>query len=407
MIRFGFKQFEKHLMSNVFLSIQLAVSLLLIVAITSSIFSKIQYYIPVKNILNKTGIYLFTDGYKMDEGFPAGKFTVEDIKNENKNIQDIYALYQPRIYWSEAFGNTISSIAYDETTMSLHKPELIEGVWVDEFDEVSNAENNYINVVVNEKLVYAVGDTIIVYQSSYNRKTKETSPVEVKLKVAGVMKANEFVYGNQNNSFSSSDDFRMLFSDKISLCFRYSDLEKSGVSTLLGQKVFLTLHDGANDTQLKELWDQFLSTNGAMLQISEFSKNSNRYLYDQVYIILPILVCIVLLLLVSSISLAAIQTKRNIKSYALYYICGSRWKTCLFINFINSLLVSLLGIVIAMIGINLFKMFGILKNTVISLGFWQIVFCTGLILFNLLISLIMPIRIMKKSTPKDIITSNE
>lgn len=404
MFKYGFKQFEKHIISNIFLALQLALSLFLIICVTSSIFSRIQYYIPVRNILNKQGIYLFThDGLKVENGVAVKKLNTQDIKNENKNIEKVYALYCSNIFWSEEFGYTISSITYDETTMSLYKPKLKEGIWLDEFNDESN---NYIQVVVNENLGYKVGDTIIVYTTSYNRETQDTKAVEVPLKVAGVLNENEFVYGNPKTEYSNTDDFRTLFSNEVSICLRHSDLSKFNVSNSLGVQVFITLKDDCGEKEVLGLKQQYLES-GIILKMSEMLTNSNRYIYNQIYIISPILICIILLLLVSSMSLAAIQTKRNIKSYALYYMCGSSWKKCLIINFVNSLLVTLLGIVITIIGLNLVKVFGLLKNTVITFGSWQMVFCITLILFNLLVSLIMPIRIMKKNTPKEIIATNE
>jgi hypothetical protein len=123
--------------------------------------------------------------------------------------------------------------------------------------------------------------------------------------------------------------------------------------------------------------------------------------------LMPLLICIFVLVAVSSVSLSALRAKKNLKLYGIYYVCGSKWNNCILINLINNTITSVAGVLTALIAVNIIKIKGLLANTVFTFGGVQLLFVLAVILLNLLISMLMPIGIMRRNTPKEILTNNE
>lgn len=64
MIKYTIKMMKRNLFINLFVVIQIAVTLFLIVICTSSIMFKIEDYLPLRKLLNKDGKFIITTGTK-------------------------------------------------------------------------------------------------------------------------------------------------------------------------------------------------------------------------------------------------------------------------------------------------------------------------------------------------------
>jgi len=135
-------------------------------------------------------------------------------------------------------------------------------------------------------------------------------------------------------------------------------------------------------------------------------KNSLDYIFQQIYILLPILICILILTLVSAISVSALSAKRQLKNYAVYYICGLKWKQCALINFYSSLISVLISFVLSIISIIVIIITDSFGETVIELGMWQILSCILIMTIYVLLSVLLPISIIGNNTPNQVLRSN-
>ena len=133
--------------------------------------------------------------------------------------------------------------------------------------------------------------------------------------------------------------------------------------------------------------------------------NSRNYIFSQIYTLFPILICILILTLISAVSISALSAKNQLKNYAVYYICGLKWKQCVMINFYSSLVSVIFSFIMSIIPIFVMKLTGA-GETVIDFGIWQFISCVLIMLLYIILSLILPISIIGKNTPNQILKSN-
>lgn len=138
--------------------------------------------------------------------------------------------------------------------------------------------------------------------------------------------------------------------------------------------------------------------------IDAINQNSLSYIYESVKLLLPIAIAVLILVMTSVISMSALFTKQQLRYYSIYYICGLKWKRCVLINFYSALLTASGALFVTFLGVACFQ--PALAQTVVSLGGWQLLICTLLTVFYLLISVILPVQIVYGQTPKDILRSN-
>ena len=152
---------------------------------------------------------------------------------------------------------------------------------------------------------------------------------------------------------------------------------------------------------------RLLANNGYGLTFTDFNRNNQKYVTEEIARILPLMVCIFILLIVSTVSLNGLSVKSQLKSFSIYYILGAKWRQCITINFISSIITSVIAIIIAATAANVINLMGLWSFTVVQFGTVQLLSCLIVIIINLLASLILPIAIIKSNTPKEIITSTE
>ena len=145
---------------------------------------------------------------------------------------------------------------------------------------------------------------------------------------------------------------------------------------------------------------------GTTYLFRDIQTESQRFINSELIKLLPLLICIFTLVIVSSVSISALSVKSQLKSYGIYYLCGSPWNKCLIINLINNLLTEFFSCIIAVILAVLFRLFSS-ESIIFSFGFYQIAICSVILIFNLLLSFIIPIGLMKRNAPKDIIANYE
>ena len=102
MIKYTIKMMKRNLFINLFVVIQIAVTL--IVICTSSIMFKIEDYLPLRKLLNKDGKFIITTGTKNyeygDDNYYTSDdfFKLEDISVNNNKIKEVYGCTSVNIY---------------------------------------------------------------------------------------------------------------------------------------------------------------------------------------------------------------------------------------------------------------------------------------------------------------------
>ena len=186
-----------------------------------------------------------------------------------------------------------------------------------------------------------------------------------------------------------------------------SRLEDHGVLVQVDGPVILTYNENVpeetrkhNDLMIKNMV-VLSSINGEDLR-----KNSIKYIFSQMYTLFPILASVFILTIVSAVSVNAITTKRQLRSYAIYCICGLEWRRCTLINFVSAVITATASMSLGIIILLIADKVGLLANTTIKPDLICIAVCFLTALVYSVISVILPAKIINSSTPNQILKSN-
>ncbi|NLZ46575.1 MAG: hypothetical protein GX896_07780 [Clostridiales bacterium] len=394
--KLGFKQFKNHLLSNIFIILQMTVVFLLVIFMVSAILSRSKYYTPFKDVINQKGFFCDIDTGQIGN--------IEKLEG----FKDIFVTYNTFILFDseeeqEQSGNRsyFDIKAYDKNVLDRIKPTISRGKWITE----SESDEFIPAVIIENNYGFDVGDIIELPQEGK----------VWKIKITGVLADDSYIFGHYSGGgFEPKHDFRDLYSifnHKYygnPLCpivfMKLEDIKSMDMEYYISGSSLITFNNISDET-LKENRQILGKDNYLILGNETIKTNSEKYIYQQIYLILPIIICIMVITLVSSISVSAISAKKQLKNYAIYYICGSKWKECTLINLISSGISSFISICISVITIAITQSLGLLKETVLTFNLWHLLFILIILILYLGLSIIMPIRIIGKTTPKNVLYS--
>ena len=167
--------------------------------------------------------------------------------------------------------------------------------------------------------------------------------------------------------------------------------------------------EGVSESQLDADKKELLRLGGIFTtDLKTIEEASIDYFLTQLSNYLPLLIVVLVLTFVSSISITALSTRQRLRDYTVYYICGSTWKSCALVNLFYSVIISLLALISSFAVYKLLprlpsSFFADLPMTIAS-DRWVVISVTVLIGLFILVSMIMPLIIIGRNTPKEILT---
>lgn len=401
MLWLGLKEFFRRIYTNIFTALQLSAVFLILLAIVSSVQSRTEFYLPVKDHLGGEGVYTTSIS---DEN---GIINEDDLIKKYPEVDSVFTSYTPDVFYPDSDGKFIS---YNDEIINMYTPKLESGRW---FKSSDNSANTLYGVI-SSRSGLEVDDTVSVINVTYNQKTDPTftHPIEKNLtvKIIGVLDEKAQVFG-ADTYITDSDDFRNLYGDYDEskmplLLLSQSQLSKNGVKyTINGNKQIIKYKSGLSDEKIEALNKEFNSV--SVMTLNKFSSASKLYVYEQIIKLLPLLICIALLVIVSTVSISALNVKGGLKTYSIFYVCGSDRGQCLGVCLINSILTAGLAAVVSVILMNVGSISGLLGATVIKASSFGILACAIAFILHIICSMVMPITLMSKGTLKDNLSANE
>ena len=388
---------------KVFEILQLSVVIGIAVFLVSAIVSRYTYYMPFKDVLTSDGYMTYTSSmyYKeLEQMCPDCDITYYSggyVPIGRENIQ----LYN-----------------YDDTLCNNYTPEMSQGVWLSDTD-ISYEKDKIIPIVATEGSGFTLGQEIPQKMTLFNPDdyTEVIGEFEYSYRVVGLIPDRGTVIGALGSGKDMPEDFNDFYSvydyefyeekpyffgrvsDQVAM---YDDMGGAEYPEGMVSYVQFITSDKLTKEQKQQMENAFTERGISFKPLSEVNKNSLEYIYEQMYTLFPIALCIFILTVISAVSINAIYTKRQLRNYAIFYICGARWRTCALKSLKDSAITcavaSALCALILFIGKQSF-----LKETVISFGIWHAVICVAVIALYLLLSMIMPIAIIGSSQPKDVL----
>lgn len=398
MFIYTLKLLKRNWSLNLFIILQLTTTLFLLVICTSSIMSKIEDYLPLRKLLNEDGQFIITPGIKSYEYgddnnyYCAESFELEDIDINNNKIKEVYGCTSVSIYPSNASSSPLV-FSYTQNMIDLYTPKIKYGIWLNK----SNTYSNEIAAVVTYNTKYQVGD-LVEFTDSINH---------YNIRIVGMLDKTAQTINTNCDSTDKNYTFKDIYQTNNSLKFfvNYEDIKNAKITQEPCGTLFVLYEKDLNDEEKLEL-HRNLYQYGPPIDLSELNKNSIQYLKSDITLILPISLCIFILTIINSVAINAIQTKTNLKTYSIFYIYGAEWKIGILLSLLCCMFNSVLASIFLGISSLIFKTTNISTEYIINFNLPELIVCSLAIILNMLISVILPIIIISKQSPKQLLISN-
>ncbi len=381
---------------RVFEVVQLAAVITMLTLIVSAVISRYTKFEPFEKYIDRKGyMIIFSDMATYPEELAEITGGAECITNQFVNAYD---------------GDTaLDGISYSDEFIEAYSPPIKEGIWLADTDETYEKDGYIPAVVTSCGGRYTVGD---VFESdmvmSFDESGAPDKVVTARYKIIGVTEDNVSIASYIVNNYAphSYNDIYAVFNDEYEtkdfLLTRNSDTYACyGHDGALHGAQFVFC-DNLTDEEYAELGEKLSRAKGSYAPLSEVYSNSMQYIYEQMYTLFPIAVCIFILTIISTVSISAIYTKRQLRNYAIFYICGARWRTCALRSLKNSAITCGIASVLAAVVLVVGKL-TLLKETVISFGIWHFAVCAVVIILYLALSMIMPLAVIGSNSPKEVL----
>ena len=397
LLKLGLKNLKYNLLMNTLAIIQMSVAFVILISMISTIISRFKYYEPIKEFLNSKGYY-----YNIQSGInPETNMTLrttDELYDLVEGADNIVAQYN---VWLKYNGNGNDRfISYDDKFISIYTPKLESGHWFDLDSQVSNI----VPVVVSQnEYGLKVGDVIDLY----------CFDSVIKAEIIGVLAENTKIIDTSHRTADKVDyrDFYLDYNLQREQCTVFlmcqRDLEDKQIVMQLNGNIVVTYSDNTLDEVIAAS-DRSIKRMHAARSVptEEMKNNSLKYIFSQIYDLMPIFTCILILTLVGTVSTSALSAKHQRRNYAIYYICGLKWRQCSLVNLFSSLICITISFVISLVLTLVATKTDIMSGTVIELGIWQLLGCLAIALIYVLLSVMLPISIVGRNTPNQVLRAN-
>ena len=201
------------------------------------------------------------------------------------------------------------------------------------------------------------------------------------------------IYGTLHSDFEDNDYLLMRIEDMHAFTGRHTPV--------LGNQFIIC--DGLDEATMKEYETKLSKLAGFSYESFEaVNSGSKDHIYEQMITVFPIALCIFILTAISSISISAINTKRSLHKYAVFYICGARWRSCALKSLRKGLLTCLISTALAAAFLIAGKL-TFMKETVIRFAFVPILVCSAVIAVYTALVMIMPLLIIGRTAPREVL----
>lgn len=408
---------KKRAAMNILIILEMTAAIVVFSVMISSIMIRYAYYEPLKDIFESNGyLALLNLEYENKEknNFVHGAELGEYIGNPQKvvSISDI-SVYKESSNGGESFLRSIGR-AYSDEAIRLFPPKLKDGRWLNTSDRADVIET----VISENPFGWQVGDKLQLCFFGDHEGIFHT------VEIVGEIEKGAKIFG-LNAKLDKDHDFNLCYSiydyeyEEVPLMLFSSeylddveipvDVDPPAEITQRPLGVHLIVYDDDTSEDVLMEGQKML---GEMAEIGSahtisfeiLEPNSRKYLYMQVYNLLPIIIAILILTFVSSISSTAISTRERLRDYSVFYITGLRWRQCIWINTIQSAFISVLSLVLAFAGMAMIGLTSLSGTVTIIWSPWIVLAAAGVIIMYISVSMIMPAIIIGRSTPKEILT---
>ena len=134
-------------------------------------------------------------------------------------------------------------------------------------------------------------------------------------------------------------------------------------------------------------------------------KNSIAYIYEQLYMLLPVLIGTFILLIISIFSVNAVSVTKQLRTYAVYRCCGLSWFACCMITVEKVLLNTAVSLLLSFAFLYFKPQVPALDGMLIRVGVTQVLFVICIVLVNVMVSFCISTAMLRRCTPNTLLRS--
>ncbi len=399
---------------NIINFIQLIAVFLVTAVMVSAISIRYRAYDPIKDILSSKGFYADfdpIDGARKPDGIDMKDsiFSVEEL-NSYTNAESVICVKSIEAITIHDYPDIKSSVPtllfYDDELIRRCKPALKAGRWISsdpgQLEAVITDDNNF---------GWKLGDTLDLELS------QATTTRFIKINIVGIVEGSADIFGYNRARDATGDTFRYVYNTHNS-----KNEDNPGKPTIISSSkalerlfpdvearidaAFFTYGNDTPDELIKEKSRLAGRLNASVvIDLKTMNEKSRIYLQEELFKLMPVVVILLVLVVISAVSVSAIAVRRRLKDYAKYYILGLQWKQCAAVNLFQALITGAAALVVSAAVLFVIS-FTALSDVITIIVNARLIFALlGILLLYLAFSMIMPLLMLRSTTPKTLLQS--
>ena len=407
-LKLGYLEFLRNLKINFLIVLEITAVLITAIFTVSSVRSQLRFYEPLSDYLDSKSLYITPDSLTTRVPVEKQLITEKQIKNKFPEAEKVCA--QTSFYFTlegEYFDVDMEGMGYPEEVINGFEPILKEGKWLSDVAE----EGNVINVVVTKN------DSGVKTGDEYKCRCNDENGKDIEgitVRIVGEIENGAAIFKKPNGdpkAFKADDFFANYQIDEETknepyLIVPQKQLDKYNIYNYIKKCAFVKLDDGVTDERFEEIKEAYILVGGAV-EATEIRSNSLDVIKTNLIFLLPIVIGVLVFVIVTTVCMSAINAKKQLRSYGVYYICGSRWRQCVLISVFSAFITVIIAALLSAAALIIGDKTGLLKETVISFGSWQLTACLAVILLYLITAIIMPFAIIGRTNPREILKNED
>ena len=398
------KNIRKELLLNLLTCLQLTAAMAAVVIMISAFGLRYRYYSALKKELNSKGVYsIFSLGQMLDN---MEFLDDQGVLSKLSGAERIIGCAEPFACQTVLHEHDTRILAYTDNLVTAYQPKLLSGKWLS-----SAAETELPEVVVQENpFGWKTGDEIEIEFYCQDGSMRRYS-----FRVSGVFKSETKLPGGagtdlQNLNYSYFyETCDNLAPDRTLLIANLETLKRldSEIVTGMSGSSLITFSDSITDEQLAENQKIILESGAYTAEsLQVLQPRNRRYLYRQLYDQIPVILVLLILTCVSCMSSSALTTRSRLRDYAVFYVCGLRWKQCVRLSLMQALLCCGVSFCAAAVILNIIRVTPLADRFYVAWSAESLLGIGMICIVYLIASMLMPMHMIGHNTPKQLLTGD-
>lgn len=395
MIKYCFKSYTKNLSYNIFIFIQLTITLFALFYTVCVFWSRYRFFSVIADDMKGKGRAFAVQVLDFDGSLLCDSKSVTDLYNL-KGVSDVKATYS--VMADVKAAARARYIAYDTPLIEAFVPDMYQGHWL---NKEADASDHAIPVVVSyNDAGYECGDIFEITDGTNS----------CRLEIVGVLAENASVLFRSDH-VESKEGYELFFwnystayEEELLVLMDKKELDKTQMVCMLTGLLFINYDEDISGEDVENNLSAIYN-HGHVYDSSDYAtiyESSKRLIINDMGVFIPICCIVMLVTIVSTIKVITINTDNMVYNLSLYYLNGCTWKGCKKISIISNVLSLVMAVIVNVAALMLLFDRDIMiydKKLLLYVGMVFMIFCSA----YFIICVIYQTFVLKKYTPCDII----